>query len=397
MKKRLLIVFGIMVILCMVICGCTSKYESLVSEAGDALSDENYKEAIKLCNEAVERDDERPEAYEVRGKAFYEQEKYGKAVKDYKKAISRGSDSVYGKLGYAYLAQNDTESAEKYMKKQLKYDDQDVDTYLALIEIYNDKGMYREAQELKSDGYDATGDSRLEIIALTEDEAKEVGGVYVLAGDKFYLPQSAGKDTDAYKYVEPQNESIPVLCDGDKLVFFSPNDLEEAYPVYPVDRTGYTFPLSFSEPGEYDSRNIYGLEIDFPVFNESDLKYDEETIGDRFTIYDVESVNDMSFREYYESHVPVKKIAEVEQGDTITYAYHDGTEYKEDTLTADLKFYHIDTDNQKDLTGSFSKTSYGELDTSPLSAGTYVIPFEKSKKTLIYFKNEHDFIFRVEK
>ena len=47
------------------------------------------------------------------------------------------------------------------------------------------------------------------------------------------------------------------------------------------------------------------------------------------------------------------------------------------------------------LTGSLSDGAYAVFDTSGLSAGTYIMPFEMSKKTIIYFSSISDFIFKV--
>ncbi len=398
MRKRIVV---FLTVLCLLICcSCTSKYEKLVSEAEDALDSGSYKEAIQLCNEAVERDAEMPEAYSIRGEAFQNKKKYRKAIKDYKKAISLGDESLYGKLGRSYQSAGDTDNAIKYLNKQIEYDDSDTDAYIDLAELYTENKMYKEARDVKARGYKKTGDEQLKVLSFTESEANELGGLFILSGEKFYMLQPAGEESNSYshnsyKYTDPDSEDIPVLCDGDKLVFFSPNDLEESYPLYTVDKSGYTFPVRFSKPDSYWGTSITGKEIEICVYNESEQKMEKEQLSENFSVDDIEKINGMSYEEYYnENIIADSSIADAEKGEQVEFSYHDGTEYKEQVITASLKYYHKGTEIS--LNGSLTEASYGELNTSALSSGLYIMDFELSEKNLIYFSNMVNYLFIVE-
>lgn len=398
MRRKIVLV---MLIICIAVCcSCTSKYDSFVLKAQNAIDEEAYSDAVEFCNEAIDLEPDTADAYAVRGEAYQYEKEYQKAIEDYQKAISLGDKTVYGKLGRTYRATEDTDNAIKYMKKQIESDNQDSDTYEDLIELYNEKGMYKEARDTKVKGYDATGDERFKVLAFSESEASELGGLFILSGQKFYMLQPAGEERNqyfrsAYKYTDSENEDIPVLCDGDKLVFFSPNDLEESYPLYKVDRSGYTFPAYFFALNSYDPASISGHEIALPNYDSSEQKMKAEDVGDSFRVKNIEKINGMSYADYYKKNVVEDGIAEVEKNASIEYAYHDGSEYKEASLDACLKFYH--RGQELSLQGNLTESSYGELNTSSLSEGTYLMPFELNKKYLFYISNNINYIFRVAK
>ena len=399
MKKKIAVF--LMLLCALMYCSCTSKYESLISDAEEALESGSYKEAIQLCDDAIELDADTADAYSVRGEAFQCKKKYQKAIKDYKKALSLGDESVYGKLGKAYQSVDDIDNAIKYMEKQIKYDDQDIDAYVELVNLYNENEMYKEARDTKARGYEKTGDEQLKVLSFTESEANELGGLFILSGERFYMLQPTGQESNSYnrnsyKYTDPDSEDIPVLCEGDKLVFFSPNDLEEEYELYNVDQSGYTFPVRFSKVDVYGGPSITGNEIEIPVYNESEQCMKVEKLSENFYVKNIENVNGMSYEDYYKANVIADSgIADAEKDEQIQFSYHKGSEYKEKVITASLKYYHMGDDIS--LSGSLTESSYGELDTSNLDSGTYIMPFELSKKTFMYFSNMVYYLFRVAK
>ena len=76
-------------------------FDQLIEKGWDEWDQENYKEAIKLCSDAIDIEPNDPEGYYCRGTALSEMGKSRTAYKDFTKAIELDPDLVdaYSFLG----------------------------------------------------------------------------------------------------------------------------------------------------------------------------------------------------------------------------------------------------------------------------------------------------------
>ena len=69
-------------------------FDQLMEKGWDEWDQENYKEAIKLCSDAIDIEPNDPEGYYCRGTALSEMGKPRTAYKDFTKAIELDSDDL---------------------------------------------------------------------------------------------------------------------------------------------------------------------------------------------------------------------------------------------------------------------------------------------------------------
>jgi tetratricopeptide (TPR) repeat protein len=78
--------------------------DSAYSEGNSFFVDEDYENALKCYNEAIELDDKRAEFYDKRAAVHYKLENYRESIKDADAAIQlKPTASVYLKKGFVYL------------------------------------------------------------------------------------------------------------------------------------------------------------------------------------------------------------------------------------------------------------------------------------------------------
>jgi tetratricopeptide (TPR) repeat protein len=84
---------------------------------------QRYKDARKDFSRAVKKDHSHADAYNNLGVVYYQQRDYGKAIKNYEKAVSLNlSASYYSNLGAAYFAKKQFEKAAYNYAKALELD-----------------------------------------------------------------------------------------------------------------------------------------------------------------------------------------------------------------------------------------------------------------------------------
>ncbi|HVN18303.1 MAG TPA: tetratricopeptide repeat protein [Dongiaceae bacterium] len=83
-----------------------------------------WKEGQKSCQQAIKADHTIPDPYNNLGVAFYEERRYGAAIKQYHKAISLDADaaSFYSNLGAALFSKKDFEESAKAYQHALELD-----------------------------------------------------------------------------------------------------------------------------------------------------------------------------------------------------------------------------------------------------------------------------------
>ena len=92
------------------------------------------------------------------------------------------------------------------------------------------------------------------MIAVSESEAKENGGFYILSDNLFYPLQKGGnignlsQTNNNLLFTDENSEFVPKLKKGEKLVLFSDDDVADHYMALPVIEIGFTIPAYFSEP-----------------------------------------------------------------------------------------------------------------------------------------------------
>ena len=118
---------------------------------------QDYKEAIKLSQKAIELNNQDYDAYiglgyAIRNKAFYEkkQQYYEEAIEINKKAIEINPDLelAYNNIGSIYRMQNDYENAEKWYKKSINANPNDwVYNNLFMIHLISNKPFDKELEQ----------------------------------------------------------------------------------------------------------------------------------------------------------------------------------------------------------------------------------------------------------
>ena len=84
---------------------------------------QRYKDARKNFSRAVKIDHNHSDAYNNLGVVYYEQRDYGRAIKNYEKAVSLNPwASYYSNLGAAYFAKKEFEKAASNYAKALELD-----------------------------------------------------------------------------------------------------------------------------------------------------------------------------------------------------------------------------------------------------------------------------------
>jgi tetratricopeptide (TPR) repeat protein len=142
-------------------------------DANAAYQQQDYKKAAGLYDEAVQDNPELGTAYFFLGNSYdnlWKPSKKGdatndalltKAVDSYQKAAEKLStsdkpeDKKIGKLALQYLVQaynadrlNDPAKAEPVVQRMIQLDPSDTDNYFALAKIYEDVGVYDEAEKV---------------------------------------------------------------------------------------------------------------------------------------------------------------------------------------------------------------------------------------------------------
>lgn len=262
------------------------------------------------------------------------------------------------------------------------------------------------------------------LISVNEDEAQENGGLYILFKNQYYPLQCGGWAVNSYReninmvFTDENTESIPVLKESSKLVYFSENKVEEYYTAIPVVETGFTIPAEFSDPAQGKS-NLY--ELDVAIQN-----YDQEKEVKETESLTAESINGGSYQKFFLDHTfhsnkfcsaPTDSMigggcrstddyiwANLKKNEEVVFSYHEGSAYKENTVLADIKYYGFDgckkdVDGGEEYTGikmvaSLSEKPYAELDTSSLENGIYVIPITGDG---VIYPNLKRFIFEVKR
>ena len=83
-----------------------------------------WHEGQKSCQQAIKADRKMPDPYNNLGVAYYEEKKYGPAIKEYRKAIDLddSSASFYSNLGAALFAKKSFEESAKAYQRALELD-----------------------------------------------------------------------------------------------------------------------------------------------------------------------------------------------------------------------------------------------------------------------------------
>jgi len=107
-------------------------YNSYYQEGNNYLESQNYQEAIKSYNQALEIISSEPNIYNQRGNAYYYIENYEQAINDYNQAIELDHEyvSAYFNKGKAYS------NLENYQ--------QAIQNYQQAADLYNQKGQINE-------------------------------------------------------------------------------------------------------------------------------------------------------------------------------------------------------------------------------------------------------------
>ncbi len=118
----------------LLLCGtisCFSPYQSHFKNAAEALSKDNYDEAISEFTKAIEINPNNPEGYSWRGSCYYYKAQYDLAINDFNSSINLKDKSInedYNLRGLSYYSKGDYSSA--------------VSDFTKAIEIYNNPIYY---------------------------------------------------------------------------------------------------------------------------------------------------------------------------------------------------------------------------------------------------------------
>jgi len=145
-------------------------------EANKAYQAQDYKRAARLYEESLQSDPNQPGVYFYLGNSYDNQYKVGvedpanlallpKAVSNYELAVEKLTDPKdvgLQKLALQYLVAaygsdklNDPVKAEPYVQRLIRLDPADPANYFALAKIYEDSGVYDEAEKVLAMAKDA--------------------------------------------------------------------------------------------------------------------------------------------------------------------------------------------------------------------------------------------------
>lgn len=265
-------------------------------------------------------------------------------------------------------------------------------------------------------------------ISVSESEAKENGAFYILSDDLFYPLQKGGnignhsQTNNNLLFSDEETEFVPKLKKDEKLVLFSDDDVADHYMAIPVIETGFTIPAEFSEPTDQWGNTfckVYGENLLIEHYQQQAEERSMESL-------EAESINDMSYVDFFKAKTfhsnkfcskPTDNVigdgcygtddhifANLENDESVRFVYHKGTEYHDEVVNADIKYYAFDgclkecsygyDYTGKKLSVSLTDKAYAELDTSGLEKGVYVISLDVSRNSS---PRDYDrFIFEVE-
>jgi hypothetical protein len=270
------------------------------------------------------------------------------------------------------------------------------------------------------------------MIAVSESEAKENGGFYILSDNLFYPLQKGGnignlsQTNNNLLFTDENSEFIPKLKKGEKLVLFSDDDVADHYMALPVIEIGFTIPAYFSEPTDQwgnTSCKVIGQTVKI----ENYVQQAEEQSMEKL---EVESISGMGYAEFFNNNTfhsnkfcsketdsvigdgcygtDDKILMKAPKGKEIEFSYHQGTAYQNNIIPANIKYYAFDGCKkdcdygtfQEDYTGvrmevSLTDKSYAELDITDLESGFYIVPLDSLRGN--GSSREYDrFIFEVQ-
>lgn len=86
----------------------TRMFEGLVSDSKLAFIQGKYKESLNLAQKALSYDDTYADAFQCAGNAYMSKQDYDNAIKHYQSAVENDADNGdrYFNLGYAYATTN---------------------------------------------------------------------------------------------------------------------------------------------------------------------------------------------------------------------------------------------------------------------------------------------------
>lgn len=247
----------------------------------------------------------------------------------------------------------------------------------------------------------------LKSIGISHSEAQEQGGFFIKKEDGRF--DSLDKEIVPLDYTKRKhlfmlsykNENISLLEKNENLVLFSSGNVKDIYFVVPVIEEGYTIPFVFSEYYKLESMNFKWSGADYD-------SYQADDIISRFGNYKGDcqiefiTANGLQPKEFYTQQTICLKDFCTSNGfgcsydsiyasnnfaDNVVVDFYSGTQYYEESFSADIKYFIIDgcekvdynkvTDNKyysgTAITPEFTKEGYVILDTSSLPNGKYVI------------------------
>jgi predicted Zn-dependent protease len=167
MKKTAIIVACILALITLV--SCQDKgYDAKTEEAQNLYNNGKILPAIRLLDEAIEKNDFKYEAYAMRGYFYWQLGNFECAVSDYKNAIKRGGKYYNYPLGKLFIDIGRPLDAVEYMNDYIKYDKNNPQVYVLLANIYQQSGDTCMANYVRDEGYEATGDEMLKKPAGTD-------------------------------------------------------------------------------------------------------------------------------------------------------------------------------------------------------------------------------------
>ena len=121
MKKTAIIVACILALITLV--SCQDKgYDAKTEEAQNLYNNGKILPAIRLLDEAIEKNDFKYEAYAMRGYFYWQLGNFECAVSDYKNAIKRGGKYYNYPLGKLFIDIGRPLDAVEYLNDYIKYD-----------------------------------------------------------------------------------------------------------------------------------------------------------------------------------------------------------------------------------------------------------------------------------
>jgi len=144
--------------------------DQIIAEIENLIDEENFNEAISICNQMIQSGPDEPAGYYARGFVHYSSGNYDQAVKDWSAAIDKVSEDntelfkdLYFKRGSLYANMDEIEPAMKDFLRLIELDTAEGKYYQKLVVLYKEQSDYEYTRSIELDPNEDAYQSRAKL------------------------------------------------------------------------------------------------------------------------------------------------------------------------------------------------------------------------------------------